>query len=179
MVLPQAEFVYNRSQSKSTSKSLFEVVYGSNPIGPLDLVPFPINHSFSSDAEERVKQIWSMHKEVRKKIIRQNEKYTEQANKFRKPTTFKEGDLVWIHLRKERFPQGRFGKLKPRADGPFRILKRVGENAYKVELLGDYGVSATFNVSDLLPYAEEDEGSDLGTSLFQPGESDGENENTI
>ncbi|PKI48453.1 hypothetical protein CRG98_031158 [Punica granatum] len=119
-----------------------------------------------------------MHEEVRKKI-RQNEKYKEQDDKFRKPATFKEGDLVWIHLCKERFPQGCFGKLKPRADGPFRILKRVGENAYKVELPRDYGVSATFNVSDLLPYAREDEGSNLGTSLFQPGENDGENEKTI
>ncbi|PKI58106.1 hypothetical protein CRG98_021485 [Punica granatum] len=96
--------------------------------------------SLLSDDEERVKQIRSMHEEVRKKIIQQNEKYKEQADKFRKPTNFKEGDL------------------------------RVGENAYKVELSGDYEVSVTFNVSNLLPYAGEDEGSDLGTSLFQPGE---------
>jgi len=25
---------------------------------------------------------------------------------------FKEGDLVWVHLGNERFPQGRFAKLK-------------------------------------------------------------------
>jgi hypothetical protein len=61
----------------------------------------------------------------------------------------------------------------PRADGPFRVLQRIGENAYKIELPGDYGVSATFNISDLSPYYEdqEDQGN-LGASLHQPGETD-------
>jgi hypothetical protein len=63
--------------------------------------------------------------------------------------------------------------LKPRADGPFRMLQRIGENAYKIELPGDYGVSATFNVSDLSPYYEDQEDQvDLGASLHQPGEID-------
>ena len=78
---------------------------------------------------------------------------------------------MWIHLRKEQFSPGCFGKLKLRVDGPFRILKRVGENAYKVELPRDYGVSVTFNVSDLSPYIREDEESDLRASLFQLGEN--------
>ena len=43
---------------------------------------------------------------------------------------FKEGDLVWINLRKERFPREKYGKLNARADGPFRVLKRMSENAY-------------------------------------------------
>ena len=40
----------------------------------------------------------------------------------------------------------------PRADGPFEILEKINDNAYKVELPGDYGVSATFNVAHLRPY---------------------------
>lgn len=50
------------------------------------------------DAEERVKQIKKLHDE---KIAKQNEKYQAQANKHRKFAEFKEGDLVWVHLRKE------------------------------------------------------------------------------
>ena len=74
------------------------------------------------------------------------------------------------HLRKERFPNRRFPKLQPRADGPFRIMKKINDNAYKIELPGDYGVSATFNVADLSPFEEDDE--DLRSSPFQPGEDD-------
>ena len=79
-------------------------------------------------------------------------------------------DLVRICLRKERFPSKRFSKLKPRVDGPFKVLQRIGENAYKIELLGGYGVLATFKVFDLSPYyeAQEDE-VDLGASHFQAG----------
>nr|GEW57143.1 hypothetical protein [Tanacetum cinerariifolium] len=77
---------------------------------------------------------------------------------------FEEGDLVWIHLRRAWFPQGRFGKIHPRIDGPFRILKKINDNAYKVELPGHYGVSDTFNVDDLslyMPNADfDDEGED-------------------
>ena len=61
----------------------------------------------------------------------------------------------------------------PWADGPFRVLQHIGENAYKIELPGDYGVLATFNVSDLSPYYEDQEDQvDLGASLHQPGETD-------
>jgi len=43
------------------------------------------------------------------------------------------------------------------SDGPFKIVEQIGPNAYKVELHGDYGVSATFNVVDHRPYFDEEE----------------------
>ena len=55
----------------------------------------------------------------------------------------------------------------PRADGPFRIIEKVNDNAYKVDLSGDYNVSATFNVEDLTPYLDDDDDSDLRTNHFQ------------
>nr|GEX17147.1 hypothetical protein [Tanacetum cinerariifolium] len=82
-------------------------------------------------------------------------------------------DLVWIHLRRARFPQGRFGKLHPRADATFRILKKTNDNAYKVELPGHYGVYDTFNVVGLSPYTPNaDFDDDSGSSRFLEGEDD-------
>ena len=62
-------------------------------------------------------------------------------------------------------------KLQPLADEPFKIIQKINDNAYKVELLADYEVSITFNILDLSPY-EEDEPIDLRTSHFQPGKND-------
>jgi hypothetical protein len=46
----------------------------------------------------------------------------------------------------------------PRADGPFKILKKINENAYKLDLPADFRVSPTFSIVDLKPYlGEEDE----------------------
>jgi len=44
----------------------------------------------------------------------------------------------------------------PRADGPFEVLEKINDNASKVDLLGEYGVSCTFNVANLSPYFEDD-----------------------
>jgi hypothetical protein len=37
----------------------------------------------------------------------------------------------------------------PRGDGHFQIIERINDNAYKVDLPGEYGVIATFNVVNL------------------------------
>ena len=63
----------------------------------------------------------------------------------------------------------------PRSDDPFEVLERIGPNAYKVDLPGDYGVSATFNVADLSPYYEEEEElPSLRSNSNQIGEYDGD-----
>nr|GEU86767.1 reverse transcriptase domain-containing protein [Tanacetum cinerariifolium] len=96
-----------------------------------------------------------------------------QRHVLTSPLQIQEGDLVWIHLRKERFPAGRYGKLQARADGPFRVLKRINDNTYKIELPGHYTVSATFNVADLSSYeGDSDDRLQSGVPLFQDGEDD-------
>jgi len=44
----------------------------------------------------------------------------------------------------------------PKANGPFEVLKHINDNAYKVDLAGYYGVSATFNVANLSLYLDGD-----------------------
>ena len=79
-------------------------------------------------------------------------KYKFAGDKGRKQLIFEPGDLVWLYLRKDRFPELGKSKLMSRADGPFKVLQRVNENAYKLDLPTDFGVSPTFNVAYLVPY---------------------------
>ena len=48
-------------------------------------------------------------------------------------------------------------KLQARGVGPFKILRRVGPNAYVVDLPPEYGINSTFNVADLVAYKEPTE----------------------
>ena len=44
-------------------------------------------------------------------------------------------------MRKERFSTHRKTKLHPRGDGPFQILEKINDNAYNMDLPGEYKVS--------------------------------------
>ncbi|GKV11016.1 hypothetical protein SLEP1_g22305 [Rubroshorea leprosula] len=79
-------------------------------------------------------------------------------------------------MRKEQFPAQRRSKLQPRGDGPFQVIARINDNAYKLELPGEYNVSATFYVSDLSPF---DVGDDLKTNPFEERGNDGNQDDSI
>ena len=57
-----------------------------------------------------------------------------------------------IKLRPERFPPGTMKKLHAQGAGPFKVIKKVGPNAYVLELPPEYGISSTFNICDLKEY---------------------------
>jgi len=79
-------------------------VYEINPLTPLDLIPIPIESRVSFEAETRAKEMRKLHEHSRSQIERSNKAYKARANKHRTQLEFKLGDLVWLHLRKERFP---------------------------------------------------------------------------
>ena len=82
---------------------------------------------------------------------------------------FNIGDLVWLHLRKERFPNKHKYKLLPRADRSFKVLACYNNNAYKIYLPRDkYNMSDVFNIKDLSPY-HGDEDFDPRLDLSQVG----------
>jgi len=42
--------------------------------------------------------------------------------------------------------------LHAHSAGPFKVLQRVGPNAYVLDLPHDFGISSTFNIEDLVAY---------------------------
>ena len=60
-------------------------------------------------------------------------------------------------MRKERFPKQRKSKLQPRRDLPFQVLERINDNAYRIDITCEYGVSSSFNVVDLTPFVAGDD----------------------
>jgi hypothetical protein len=147
--LPHIEFAYNRSVHSMMKVSPFQVVYGFNPRAPIDLLLLPPSETTCFDASQRSEFILKIHKITKLNIEKMNENYCIAASNGRKEVKLEPGDLVWVHLRKERFLELKKSKLMSRAAGPFKILAKINNNAYKLELPPEFGVSLRFNISDL------------------------------
>jgi hypothetical protein len=154
----------------ATKFSPFQIVYGFNPTSPLDLIPLPLSESKSADGARKAELVKQIHEKARINIEEKTKLYAKHANKGRRHLEFQEGDLVWIHLRKERFPAERKSKLMPRVDGPFEVTKKINNNAYQIDLQGKYNISSSFNISDLIPYIADE--SDLRSNPSQEGGDD-------
>jgi translation initiation factor IF-1 len=165
-------FAYNRSVQSTTKVSPFYVVYDFSPHAPIDLLPLSPSKTKCFDASQRSKFILKMHETTNLNIEKMNEKYRIASSKGRKEVKFEPGDLVWLHLRKNDFLDLRKCKLMSCADGPFNILEKINDNAYKLELAPEFGVSPTFNILDLRPYLGEEDEILSRTTSIQEGEDD-------
>jgi hypothetical protein len=119
-----------------------------------------------------------MHETTKLNIEKLNDKYRIATSKGRKEVKLEPGDLVWLHLRKEQFPELRKSKLMSHAVSPFEILAKINDNAYKLELPTEFGVSPTCNISDLRPYFGEENEMPSRTTSMHEGEDD-EDINTL
>ena len=117
-------------------------MYGFNPLTPLDLSPLPMFEPVNLDDKKKAEFVKQIHEKARLNIERRMEQYAKQTNKGLCQVAFELGDWVWVHMRKERCPAQRRSKLLPRGDGHFQVLKHINDNAYKLDLLDEYNVSA-------------------------------------
>ena len=129
--LSYAEFSYNNSYQASLKKSPFEALYSSPDI--------------IEDAEQMVQA-------VRENLRIAQSRQKSYADGKRRDLTFSVGDHVYLKVSPMRGIR-RFnvkGKLAPRYVGPFKVLERKGEVAYRLELPTSLsGVHDVFHISQL------------------------------
>jgi hypothetical protein len=118
--------------------SPFQIVYGFVPRAPIDLLPLPSSVKNNFDATQHAKLILKLHATTKDFIERMNVKYKVAGDRGRKHVVFQVGDLVWLHLRKDHFPDLCKSKLMPCVDGPFKVIEKINDNAYKLELPADF-----------------------------------------
>jgi hypothetical protein len=169
--IPHAEFAYNRHSL--TKRSPFEIVYGFNPPTTLDLLPLPLHERVNMDITKRADIMKNLHDDTRKTIKDHVMRHAAKINKSKTPCIFEEGNLVWIHLSKDRFPHERNSKIKPRSDGPYKVLKRINDNAHIIDIpTSKYLVSNTFNIKDLSPFHGDMVNEESRSTLSQEGGDD-------
>jgi len=85
----------------------------SNLLLPSIFLPLPMQERVNFDTRKRAEFVKNIHDRARANIEKMTKMYEKRANKGRKKMLFEPGDLVWVHLRKDRFPEQRKSKLQP------------------------------------------------------------------
>ncbi|GJV44390.1 putative reverse transcriptase domain-containing protein [Tanacetum coccineum] len=154
--LPLVEFSYNNSYHASIKAAPFEALYGRKcrspvcwaEVGDVQLTGPEIIH-------ETTKKIV----QIRQRLQAARDRQRSYANIRRKPLEFQVRDRVMLKVspRKGVIRFGKQGKLNPQYIRPFKILKRVGPVAYKLELPEELSnIHITFHVSNLKKYVSNE-----------------------
>ncbi|GKC38717.1 putative reverse transcriptase domain-containing protein [Tanacetum coccineum] len=153
---PLVEFSYNNSYYASIKSAPFEALYGRKCRSP---VCWAEVGEVQLTGPEIVQETTEKIVQIKQRMQAARDRQKSYADLKRKPMEFQVGDKVMLKVSpwKGVVHFGKRGKLNPRYVGPFKVLEKVGEVAYKLELPEELSrVHNTFHVSNLKKcYADE------------------------
>jgi hypothetical protein len=150
--LSWCEWAYNTSIHGSTKMSPFEVVYGQPPPTISTYEPFTIE---DTEVERQLVDRDEVLRNLQDNLLKAQNRMKQQHDKGRKEREFEEGSWVWLKrlMRGQRTMFNKpYSKLLPRYYGPYKVLRRHGKAAYKLELPEQAKVHPVFHVSRLKPF---------------------------
>nr|GFA91378.1 putative reverse transcriptase domain-containing protein [Tanacetum cinerariifolium] len=146
---PLVEFSYNNSYHASIKAAPFEALYGRKCRSPICWTEVEEAQILDPELiQETIEKIV----QIRQRMQTARDRQKSYVDLKRKPMEFQVGDKVMLKVLpwKGDVHFGKRGKLNPRYVGPFKVLERVREVAYKLELPEELSrVHNTFHVSNL------------------------------
>lgn len=97
-------------------------------------------------------RIVDLHKEVIDNLTQAAATYKDSADSYQRAKKFEVADLVMVHVKKSHFPKDTYNKLQDKKIGPFEILKKYGDNVFRVNLPDHLCIHPIFNISDIFEY---------------------------
>ncbi|GJS12214.1 putative reverse transcriptase domain-containing protein [Tanacetum coccineum] len=154
--LPLVEFSYNNSYHASIKAAPYEALYGRKCRSP---VCWAEVGEAQLTGPEMIQETTEKIVLIKQRIQATQDRHKSYANLKRKPMEFKLRDMVMLKVSpwKGVLRFIKRGKLNPRYIGPFKVLAKVGDVAYRLELPQELSrVHHTFHVSNLKKcYADE------------------------
>lgn len=145
--LAWAEFWFNTNYNASSHMTPFKALYGLDPPTLLGDAVIP---SRMEEVSQLVAQRDELLTDLRENLLKSQDFMRKHANKHRREVVFAENDWVFLKLQPYRLKslaKKVNEKLSPRFYGPFKVLARVGEVAYRLDLPPTSKVHPVFHVS--------------------------------
>jgi RNase H-like domain found in reverse transcriptase/Reverse transcriptase (RNA-dependent DNA polymerase)/Integrase zinc binding domain/Chromo (CHRromatin Organisation MOdifier) domain/Retroviral aspartyl protease len=141
--LPMAEFTYNNTFQTTIRNTPFRANFGFDPRFSAISLPVPVN----LNAETRVESLVQIQVDLKQFMSQAQLKYKEMADRFRIPgPDFLVGDSVWLNTRNISTTRP-CKKLDYRKIGPFTIIEKINEVAFKLDLPTRFLIHPVFHIS--------------------------------
>ena len=150
-VLSSVEFAVNSTPNMMTGYTGFFLNYGYHPVTPVQLLDSDVSSKVESVGEylQRLRTIFLLAQEQIKRVNNEMKKF---ADRRRTSKQYAIGDYVRLNTKNLRF-KGIPNKFRQRVIGPLKIVQRIGQAAYKVNLPQKYQrLHPVFHVSLLEPW---------------------------
>ena len=146
------QHAYNRAKHSSTITLPFKACLGYFPKSPLDLIfekdVVVYGYSDIDKAKEFIEKIQLIHHTAQEHLEKSQSSYKARHDKHCIDHKFQVGDELQLYISKERL-QWEGKKLKPIHYGPFKILEKIGNNAFKLDLPPYMQIYSVVNVENL------------------------------
>jgi hypothetical protein len=165
--LPMAEFSYNNAIHSATGTSPFRCLYGRDPVMTPSKVVTEVPEA--NNMADTLQQIWD-ETSTALKLAKEQMAGMEPGEV---PEEFEIGEKVWLDSRNLRLKTNS-PKLTDRRLGPFEVIEKLSDRAYRLQLPENLKIHNVFYVG-LLSKVKEDESRPI---LREPGplEVEGEEE---
>ena len=132
--LYMAEFAYNSTYHTSIKEVPFKVDLGYIPDGPAYVSGMSIER-FSPRAEELANRLKAIQIRIQDELVEFNRKTEARDNSSRRIADYQVGDWVLINKDALSFAVSQaYNKIHPVYFGPYRLVKKLNDNAYEVDL---------------------------------------------